>query len=185
MITRLIRISIVLLAFFASHAARAVVIEITRIDDDLVRAVLTEIDAVEDRVFTFVVDENGATRIVFGDGAQGARPPSGSSGVSSYRFGAGVDGNIVNEYRLTQLEFPFIPIADFMVDDTGSLDISFVIVGVSSIAIEFSPDGLRVVDAKITPVPEPATLGLILAGLFAFCRRRPILPGKPDPCTKT
>lgn len=41
----------------------------------------------------FVLDPQSGT-VIFGDGAQGARPPIGSTVTVSYRFGAGAAGNI-------------------------------------------------------------------------------------------
>ena len=52
-------------------------------------ALLTEIDAVQDRVY--VLDRESG-EVVFGDGVSGARPSSGVTGViASYRTGGGAE----------------------------------------------------------------------------------------------
>ncbi len=178
MITRSILAALILLfGSFASalySSANAALIEITYPEQDVVRAVLSEIDAVDDRVYTLRFDNDGTAEILFGDGAQGARPSSGGSVVASYRFGAGIDGNIVNEYGISENELPFIPIADFWSIATKQLDASFVIVGVTSVTFEFSPDGLRVIDAEPVHVPEPTAFILFALGLLwlVVTRRR-------------
>jgi hypothetical protein len=48
-----------------------------------------------DRVFTTLRDDRGATTVVFGDGVEGARLPSGTDNVRAlYRKGIGVAGNL-------------------------------------------------------------------------------------------
>jgi hypothetical protein len=56
-----------------------------------------------ERVFTTSTDDNGRTTVMFGDGIEGAIPPSGQSNLrASYRKGLGHDGN-VEANRLTSL----------------------------------------------------------------------------------
>ena len=176
MISRLLQTSAVLLALIASHAAEAVVIKVIPVDEDHVRFVLTEIDAVDDRVYTIGYDDDGRALLEFGDGIEGARLPSGSSGgVASYRYGEGTDSGIGSEYTLSDLELPLVPISDFLDQGSGQLDASFVIRGISSLTFEFSGDGLRVIKATVTHVSEPGTLALIvvvLAGMGLTRRRR-------------
>ncbi len=172
-----------LILFFGSvvcalfSPANATLIEITYPDQDIVHAALSEIDAVDDRVYTLRFNEDGTVEILFGDGVQGSRPSSGGGVVASYRFGAGIDGNIINEYEITETEFPFIPIADFWPIGTNQSEASLVIVGLTSIKFDFSPNGLRVTDAELVlaPVPVPAAVwlfGTALIGLVGFGKRR-------------
>ena len=157
--------------------ANAVLIEITYPEQTIVRAALSEIDAVDDRVYTLIVDKDGQAEIQFGDGVQGSRPSSGGSVVASYRFGAGTDGKIINEYEISETKFPFIPIDDFWTPGTNQSSASFVLVGLTSIKFDFSLDGLSVTDAELVlaPVPIPAALwlfGTALIGLVGFGRQR-------------
>jgi hypothetical protein len=56
-----------------------------------------------ERAYTLTTDEQGKTRIVFGDGQHGARLPSGVNNIrASYRQGLGKDGNVGAD-KLTQL----------------------------------------------------------------------------------
>ena len=56
-----------------------------------------------ERAYTLSTDEQGRQFVVFGDGARGARLPSGANNVrAAYRKGLGVDGNVKPE-KLTQL----------------------------------------------------------------------------------
>lgn len=157
--------------------ANATLIEITYPDQDIVRAALSEIDAVDDRVYTLRLNEDGTAEILFGDGVQGSRPSSGGNVVASYRFGSGIDGNIVNEYEITETKFPFIPSADFWPIGTKPSEASLVIVGLTSIKFDFSPSGLQVTDAELVlaPVPIPAAIWLFgtgLIGLAGFSKRK-------------
>ncbi len=168
---------IVALSFFSSLPADASRIEITYPEPDLVRAMLFELDAVDDRVYSIGFDQDGTARIGFGDGVPGSRPSSGGSVVASYRFGAGVDGSIFKEYEISRNEFPFIPITDFWPAGANQPDASFILAGLTSITLDFSPAGLRVVDAEPLPafVPAPPALLLFLSGLIAlagFDKRR-------------
>ena len=57
-----------------------------------------------DRVYTLRTDEQGKRWVVFGDGARGARLPTGVNNVhATYRQGLGKDGNVDAE-QLTQLK---------------------------------------------------------------------------------
>lgn len=49
----------------------------------------------QDRVYTLRIEENGTTRVTFGDGVQGARLPTGQGNVeATYRRGAGLTGHL-------------------------------------------------------------------------------------------
>ncbi len=48
-----------------------------------------------DRVFTTALEDNGRTTVIFGDGIEGARPPSGQDNIRvRYRKGIGIGGNV-------------------------------------------------------------------------------------------
>jgi len=84
------------------------------------------------------------------------------------RYGGGINGNIVNEYTLTDIAFPFIRISDFSEEDTGQLDTTFVIFSLSALLIEYSTDGLRLIVADIINIPAPGTLTLFRLGLLGL-----------------
>jgi predicted phage baseplate assembly protein len=49
----------------------------------------------QDRSFVTATDQDGTTRVIFGDGVRGARPPTGSENVlARYRSGQGRSGNV-------------------------------------------------------------------------------------------
>jgi uncharacterized phage protein gp47/JayE len=51
----------------------------------------------DERVFTTVEDDAGTTEVVFGDGIEGARPPTGRDNIHArYRKGLGVSGNVAS-----------------------------------------------------------------------------------------
>ena len=99
--------------------------------------------------------------------------------VASYRFGAGIDGNIINEYEIPETKFPFIPIEAFWPLGTNQSDASLVIVGLTSIKFDFSLNELHVIDAEffLAPVSIPAAFwlfGKALIGFIVISRRREI-----------
>ena len=159
--------------------AGAVVIDVTTIDLDTQHYLisLTDIDQVEDRVYTIRTDADGAGEVIFGDGVSGARPPtSDSTVVATYRHGSGgTDGKIVNVYPLIEEQYPLlIPMSDFIAEDQQQ-DVSFVLIGMASIKLEFSTEGLLVVDSQVSTAPVPGTawlLGSGLLGLFGTGRRK-------------
>lgn len=53
--------------------------------------------AADERVFTTVEDDAGRTEVVFGDGIEGPRPPTGRDNIRArYRKGLGVSGNVAS-----------------------------------------------------------------------------------------
>ncbi len=61
-----------------------------------------------DRVFTTELEENGRTTVIFGDGIEGARPPSGQDNVRvRYRKGIGISGNVAAGKLSNLLTRPF------------------------------------------------------------------------------
>ena len=51
----------------------------------------------DERVFTTVDDDTGSTKVVFGDGVEGARPPTGRDNIRArYRKGLGSSGNVAS-----------------------------------------------------------------------------------------
>jgi len=164
--------SMVFLCFFClSSSLGAIQISITPIDvnNQKYAITLSEIEPVDDRVYTIVSDA-GSAEIVFSDGITGAIPPSGESNVvATYRYGiGGVDGTIINIYPVIQVSLPvLIPFSDF-VDGTNMEDVSFSLIGLARIEFEFSRAGLLVNGSQARAVPEPAIfalIGLSLAGL--------------------
>jgi len=67
-----------------------------RVNDVLWRPVRTFAGATPtERVYRVQTNDDGRTRIVFGDGLEGARPPTGRENVRArYRIGIGKDGNV-------------------------------------------------------------------------------------------
>jgi hypothetical protein len=52
----------------------------------------------DDEVYALRIDDDGVTRVVFGDGAHGRRLPTGSQNVvATYRSGMGVEGNVASD----------------------------------------------------------------------------------------
>jgi hypothetical protein len=156
-----------ILLLFSALPANATVIEISYPEQNIVRAMLSEIDAVDERVYSVRLNEDGTATIQFGDGIQGSRPSSGGNVVASYRYGGGIQGKIINEYEIVEQKFPFIPVEDFWPIGTNQPEASFVIAGLKSITFDFSPEGLKVIAAEPSPtlVPAPLVLLLFLTGL--------------------
>jgi hypothetical protein len=171
-----VQIVIFLLLAGITSSTHAVIINVTYFDQGAHRldVLMTEIGNPDDRVYTLDL-VNG--EVVFGDGRQGARPPSGQdNAVGSYRFGAGNTGAIINIYPIQSgSPLPLIPIVDFI--DTISNNNegpSFIIVGLTSLEFEFSDRGLLVTEAQIgsTGIPEPTILALMGFGLAGIGYRR-------------
>jgi len=153
-------------------SAGAVVIDITPVDVDSQHYLVSmdKIEQVEDRVYSIRRDADGAAEVIFGDGVSGARLPTGDSAVvASYRYGAGgTAGKIINVYPLIEEQYPLlIPLSDFINEDKQE-DVSFVIVGLSSIKFDFSRDGILVLQSQVSVVPVPATAWLFTSGLLAL-----------------
>ena len=165
-----------LLVLAAPLSAGAVSIDIFYPDQATVRAALTGIDAIDDRIYTLTLDAGGTASIGFGDGIQGARPASGGPVVASYRFGTGLDGKIINEYDVTGNDLPFIPIEDFWPSGVQRPEASFILAGLKTIEFDFTLQGLQVISAEPLPaaVPLPAAAWLFassLLGLIGFRQR--------------
>jgi len=61
----------------------------------------------DDRIFLIEIADDGSTSVLFGDGSQGARLPSGSENVAAvYRSGLGRGGNVGAESLSTLLDRP-------------------------------------------------------------------------------
>lgn len=59
------------------------------------------------RAYVLKIDENGTTRVVFGDGKRGARLPTGSENIKAvYRFGLGPEGHVPAESLSLMLSRP-------------------------------------------------------------------------------
>ena len=89
-----------------------------RVDDVAWTRVTDFANALEDdRVYRAVTDERGVTTIVFGDGRNGAVPPSGVKNITAaYRVGLGVAGD-VEPRRLSRLKRAH-PLVDHVVNAT-------------------------------------------------------------------
>lgn len=154
-------------------AASAVVIEIAKSSDDLLQAVLSEIEQLDDRVYTLDLQQG---EINFGDGIAGARPPSGRSGViGSYNYGGGEEGSISNEFDLLSVEFPLaIPLSELLDSQSTDTSINIVLVGISALEFDLTPEKLIITAAHFYAIPAPATLVLMSIGLagMVFSRRK-------------
>lgn len=59
----------------------------------------------DERVYTMSVDDSGVSTVRFGDGVEGARPPSGQNNIrTTYRKGIGVGGNVAAGKLTTLLD---------------------------------------------------------------------------------
>lgn len=130
---------------------------------------LGEIDVGEgmDRVFELDLESG---EVKFSDGQPGARLPAGETVVATYETGGGDQGSIRTRFKLNPLDLaPFlIPLGDFGTDKDGKPDIRLVFSGISAIELFPAESGLLVSGIRLIAVPEPATLGLIIAGLLAL-----------------
>jgi predicted phage baseplate assembly protein len=90
-----------------------------RVDDVRWTRVTDFADAApDDKVYRAVTDERGVTTIVFGDGRNGAVPPSGTKNITAvYRVGLGAAGD-VEPKRLSRLKRAH-PLVDHVVNATA------------------------------------------------------------------
>jgi len=52
--------------------------------------------------YYIVETKDDKTTVIFGDGLQGAKPPSGSNVEATYRTGSGTAGEVTVSYRVTR-----------------------------------------------------------------------------------
>ncbi len=128
------------------------------------RVLINDIETSDSLVYTL---DRGTGAISFGDGLKGARPPSGNTGVASYDYGGGAEGNILQSFIIDQNEFsPFlIPDISFPKDEQGDIDYSFVISGIRSLDLVFSDYGVLIAKVELDSIPEPSVLLLLITGL--------------------
>jgi hypothetical protein len=128
------------------------------------RILINDIETSDSLVYTL---DRGTGSISFGDGLKGARPPSGDTGVASYDYGGGAEGNIFQSFIIDPNYFSPFLISDisFPTDEQGDIDYSFVIFGIQSIDLVFSDYGLLIANVESKSIPEPSILPLLIAGL--------------------
>ncbi|MCP4432873.1 MAG: PEP-CTERM sorting domain-containing protein [Gammaproteobacteria bacterium] len=131
------------------------------------RVLINDIEAGDSPVYTL---DRGTGAVSFGDGLKGARLPSGDTGVASYDYGGGAEGNILQSFIVDLNDFsPFlIPDISFPKDEQGDTDYSFVISGIQSLDLVFSDYGMLIANVESNSIPEPSILLLLIAGLAAL-----------------
>lgn len=78
-----------------------------------------------DKHFRTQIDENDTVTVIFGDGVNGAIPPSGVNNISAtYRVGGGISGNQIAPNKLTRLvgSFAFVTSVTNPAAPTGGID---------------------------------------------------------------
>ena len=77
-----------------------------------------------DQHFRTEIDENDVVTVIFGDGVNGAVPPSGNSISATYRTGGGIRGNQIAANKLTRLvgSFSFVSSVTNPAAPTGGID---------------------------------------------------------------
>jgi hypothetical protein len=112
--------------------------------------------------------------VTFGDGVLGQRPPTGQGVVATYQSGTGAVGT---RYPITVDFQPFlIPSRAFFEDDYGRLDLSLIIAGLETLAVQTQDDGVMVQEVRI--IPLPASLCLVASGLVCLAALRKRTGGK-------
>lgn len=153
-----ITMALACLAVLCAPVAGAFSVDVQDLGNGRLGVTLSDIEDADGRVYSLDL-ATGA--ITFGDGQTGARPPTGSTGVGSYRFGGGTDGQISAFFPITPNFGPFELKRE---SDVGIYD--FVLVGLRSVSLEVLPDTVTVVGAEFASLAEPTSLVLLLIGLM-------------------